>query len=128
MHFSRVDRHEAVTRLGMIETKDVLAQDDFSASLLDMVEGRADEISEALEVALERWTSDRLGAAEGALLRLGTAEILCMDDIPPQVTINEYIELAKKYGDDQAPRFINGVLDRVRKNAAPPEGTANGSA
>ena len=48
-----------------------------------------------------------------AILRLAAAEILFFDDVPPKVSINEAVEIAKKYGDDEAGKFVNGVLDSI---------------
>jgi len=73
-----------------------------------------DEIDSALTRYLKKgWSMDRLGSAERAVLRLAALEILYMDDIPPQVSINEAIELTKAFGDDEAAPLVNGVLDRV---------------
>jgi transcription antitermination protein NusB len=55
------------------------------------------------------------------LLRLGTAEMLYVDDVPPRVTIREMIRLAEKYGTRESPRFVNGVLDAVMRQVAPAE-------
>lgn len=74
------------------------------------------EVDGDLKVALKNWTLDRLGAVERAILRVGTAELRYCDDIPPKVTINECIELAKDYCEPVSYKFINGVLDGVRRN------------
>jgi len=54
------------------------------------------------------------------ILRLGCFELIHLEDIPPKVTINEAIELAKKYGDLESAKFVNGILDSIAKNDAPP--------
>ena len=56
------------------------------------------------------WSLDRISKVNLSILRLAISEILYMDDIPYQVSINEAVELAKTYGDDDAPSFINGIL------------------
>ena len=63
------------------------------------------------------WEFDRIGKAETGILRLSIYEILFDDDIPKNVAIDEAVELAKKYGDEQAPGFINGILSSVAKEA-----------
>ena len=59
------------------------------------------------------WSSSRIGKAEMAILRLAIYEIIYDKDIPQNVAINEAVELAKKYGDEQAPGFINGILSSI---------------
>jgi N utilization substance protein B len=58
---------------------------------------------------------------ERALLKLGCAEILYFADIPPRVTINEYIELAKVFSNENAPPFINGILDKLVHKTGKPD-------
>ena len=55
------------------------------------------------------------------VLRIGVFELLYMADIPPKVTINEAVELAKKYGDLESSRFVNGILDKIHKLDVAPE-------
>ncbi len=61
------------------------------------------------------WRLDRLFSVDRNILRMGIYELLFMDDIPPAVTINEAVEIAKKYGTEKSPSFVNGILDRVAK-------------
>ncbi|MBQ4417586.1 MAG: transcription antitermination factor NusB, partial [Butyrivibrio sp.] len=56
------------------------------------------------------WTTDRMGKAELAILRLAVYELLFDDTVPNAVAINEAVELAKRYGQDESAAFINGVL------------------
>ena len=56
------------------------------------------------------WTLERLSKINLAILRLAVCEIMFIDDIPYQVSINEAVEIAKKFGDDDSPSFINGIL------------------
>ena len=58
----------------------------------------------------------RLSMVDRSILRLGVYQILYCPDIPDKVSINEAIELAKKYSGVQSPRFVNGVLDAILKN------------
>ena len=71
------------------------------------------EIETDIESALEHWKMDRVGTVDRILLRLACAEINYFPDVPPRVTINEYLELAKKYAGDESPAFINEVLDKL---------------
>ncbi len=63
------------------------------------------------------WRFERLGLVDRNILRLGVYELLYDDEIPPEVAIDQAIELAKKYGTEQARVFINGILDRIWKEA-----------
>ena len=56
------------------------------------------------------------------ILRMGCFELLFLEDIPPKVAINEAIELAKRFGDIDSPRFVNGVLDKIYKMEKEVEG------
>lgn len=71
------------------------------------------ELDEMVASASAGWKLNRLGKAELAILRLATYEIRYDEDIPEKVAINEAVELAKRYGTDQSPRFVNGVLAKL---------------
>lgn len=72
-------------------------------------------IDQDISENLKKWDIDRLGKVELSILRLAVTEMRYVDDIPHKVSINEAIELAKQYADDQAPKYINGVLASVLK-------------
>jgi N utilization substance protein B len=63
------------------------------------------------------WRLERLALMDRNILRLGVCELLYVPDVPPEVAINEAVELAKIYGTEQAPLFVNGILDRIWKDA-----------
>jgi N utilization substance protein B len=65
----------------------------------------------------KNWTLERMATVDRNVLRLAAYEILYRLDIPPNVTINEAIELAKKYGTDESGAFVNGILDSVARSA-----------
>ncbi len=66
-----------------------------------------------IAASAEKWNVNRLSMVDRSILRLGVYQLLFCPDIPEKVAINEAIELAKKYGGVQSPRFVNGVLDAV---------------
>ena len=72
-------------------------------------------INETISKYLIKWKIERLPKMNLAILKMATYEILFEEEIPNKVTVNEAIELAKKYGDDNAPSFINGVLNNLIK-------------
>lgn len=74
---------------------------------------RLSEIDEQINNVSEGWPTNRLGKAELSIMRLAVYEMKYDDDIPVNVAMNEAIELAKKYGADNAPSFINGVLAKL---------------
>jgi transcription antitermination factor NusB len=61
------------------------------------------------------WELDRMAVIDRNILRAATYELVYADDIPPKVAMNEAIELAKKYGDMESGKFVNGVLDKISK-------------
>jgi len=74
---------------------------------------RMKEIDEILQDKTVGWRLERLALLDRNILRLGVYEILFGDDVPAEVAIDEAVELAKAYGTESAPRFVNGILDRV---------------
>ncbi len=74
-----------------------------------------EDIDETIKNQLEHWDFERLARVDLAILRFSMYALLYQRDIPPSVTIDEAIMLAKQYGNDDSYRFINGVLDGVRK-------------
>lgn len=74
-------------------------------------------VDEAIRSCLNRWSFDRLARVDLALLRMSAYALLFRDDIPPSVTIDEAVEIAKSYGTPDSYRFVNGVLDGIRKRA-----------
>lgn len=72
-----------------------------------------EEIDAVLNEASEGWKTSRMGKVDLTLLRLAVYEIKYEEDIPMQVAINEAVELAKKYGTDASPSFVNGVLAKL---------------
>ncbi len=73
-------------------------------------------IDQEISTNLKKWDLDRLGKVELSILRLAVTEMNHIDDIPLKVSVNEAVELAKKFADDNAPKYINGVLASVLKN------------
>ncbi|MCL2577157.1 MAG: transcription antitermination factor NusB [Defluviitaleaceae bacterium] len=76
---------------------------------------RLSELDGVIENFLREWTIDRINKVDLALMRLSIYEILCEKDVPIAVAVNEAVELAKLYGADESPAFINGVLGNVAR-------------
>lgn len=90
-------------------------QRDFALDLFKGVTEKLNQIDEAIIKHLKDWDFDRLGSIERATLRLGAYEIM-FGDLDSAVIINEAIEVAKAFGSEQSPKFINGVLDAISKD------------
>ncbi len=88
----------------------------FSEELVDKVGAHKTKIDELIRAAAEHWDLERMAVVDRNILRLGVAEVLFFDDIPAKVAINEAIELAKKFGDSESPRFVNGILDKIARS------------
>lgn len=72
-----------------------------------------DDIDAKISSSSTRWSLTRMNRVDRNILRVSVFELLCCPDIPKNVTINEAIEIAKRFGSDDSPMFINGVLDSV---------------
>ena len=77
----------------------------------------------------DNWNLKRMAVIDRNILRLGACELLYLADVPPKVCLNEAIELAKRFGDDDSGKFINGILDAIHKAhaRAPASGDAAAS-
>ena len=81
------------------------------------VKEKRDELVGEVEKYLKKgWTISRISKVSLTILKLAIYEIKYMDDVPPKVAINEAVELSKKYGTDEDPKFINGILGSFMKN------------
>lgn len=87
----------------------------YIVSSLNGVLKNKDKIDEYILSNLKNWTIDRISKVDLALLRLAIYEIKYDDSMPYKVSVNEAVELAKIYGDDKSPSFINGLLAKIEK-------------
>ena len=86
---------------------------EFSRELCEKIEAGWEDIDEHIILKSEKWDFNRIAILDKLILRMAIAEILFFPDIPPKVTINEAIEIAKVYSTDNSSRFVNGILDAV---------------
>jgi len=89
---------------------------EFSVELVRTVMDNKAQIDAIIPQYLKNWSFDRILTIDRNILRIGVAELLFRDDIPYKVTINEAIELAKRFGDEKSGGFVNGVLDNIVKH------------
>jgi len=87
----------------------------YALDLLKSYTANADRVNELIKQATINWRLTRIAATDRNLLRIAICEMVFFDDVPDEVAINEAVEIAKRFGSDESPSFINGVLDAVRK-------------
>lgn len=88
---------------------------DFAVKLLECVIDKNDYCLEIIKPKLKNWDSERIAALDMILIKMGVCELLYFETIPPKVSINEYIDLAKEYSTEQSGHFLNGILDNIHK-------------
>lgn len=99
---------------------------DFFAALLSVTIGEVAELDSIIERHATRGV-DQLDAVGRAILLLGLAELKLRDDVPTKVVINEYVELAKRYGATDSYKFVNAVLDKAARELRPPAASQGGA-
>ena len=87
----------------------------FARELLQAVVDKNDHLHQVIIPRLKNWDPERIALLDMILMKMGVAEFLYFETIPPKVTINEYIDLAKEYSTPQSGQFINGILDNIHK-------------
>ncbi|MBN1870708.1 MAG: transcription antitermination factor NusB [Candidatus Omnitrophica bacterium] len=94
---------------------------NFSERLTSGIETNIEAIDHKISEHATNWQLKRMAVIDRNILRIGVFELLYTTDIPPKVTINEAVELAKKYGDLESSKFVNGILDKIHKLDVAPE-------
>ncbi|MBI5873734.1 MAG: transcription antitermination factor NusB [Candidatus Omnitrophica bacterium] len=88
---------------------------DFAVNLARNVRKNLLSLDAEITKFATNWQLDRMAMVDRNILRMASFELLFCDDIPPKVAINEAVELAKKYGDLESGKFVNGILDKINK-------------
>lgn len=98
-----------------VEESDLIGEPlaDYAGELLGGIVSHLDEIDDWIADTAENWTLDRMPIVDRNIIRLAAYEIAFREDIPTSVAINEAVELAKAFGGDESPKFVNGVLGRI---------------
>ena len=86
----------------------------YAERLIQGVMESLEGLDERIAAAVDNWNPARVGRVERNVLRVALLEMTSFPDVPPRVAINEAVEVAKRFGADEAARFVNGVLDRIR--------------
>ncbi len=95
---------------------------EFAASLVRILAQHQPEIDAAVSRIAKNWSLQRMAATDRSVIRLAAAELLYHADVPVRVTLDEAIEIAKKYGMETSGSFVNGILDRLAHEVRPPAG------
>ena len=93
----------------------------FAKELLQTVIDKKDYVAELIKARLKNWDPERIAVLDMILMQMGVCEFLYFPTIPPKVTINEYIDLAKDYSTAQSGHFVNGILDGIHKDLISPK-------
>jgi transcription antitermination factor NusB len=88
---------------------------EFALRILSVTLEHVESADRIIGQVAKNWDLSRMAAFDRNLLRLGTVEIILFDDVPDKVTINEAIEIAKKFSTENSGRFVNGILDQVAR-------------
>jgi N utilization substance protein B len=87
----------------------------FCSLLVNGIMSKRDALDSVIKKHVKNWEIKRMAVVDRNILRIGCYELLEIEQIPPKVTINEAVELAKKFGDLDSSRFVNGILDKIYK-------------
>jgi N utilization substance protein B len=104
---------EELTQLTWIEKKLSPEIKEFISTLIKGTLQNIDQLDKVIQKKSTNWDMSRISPVEKAILRISLYALLYLPDIPPKVTINEALELAKKYAGDKSSQFINGILDAI---------------
>ena len=91
---------------------------EFAATLAKGAIENIKIIDSTISSYAQNWQLERMAVIDRNIMRMACYELLYVDDIPPKVSINEAVDLAKKYGDTESGKFVNGILDKIKKNQA----------
>ncbi len=91
---------------------------DFTDRIVRGVVGNLDKINAKITQYAKNWQLKRMAVVDRNILRLASFELLFCQDIPPKVTINEAVELSKKFSGIETAKFVNGILDNIKKEKA----------
>lgn len=89
------------------------AEHAYIAGKFEKIKDRIPEIDAKINGVAKGWKTDRMGKADLAILRVAVYEMLFDENVPVSVAINEAVELAKKFGGDESPSFVNGILAKL---------------
>ncbi len=89
------------------------AESEFGNQLVRGCASQLSRIDTVIRSVSEHWRLERMACVDRNIIRLAVFELMTLSDVPRKVTLNEAVELAKRFGDESSPAFVNGVLDRI---------------
>lgn len=89
---------------------------EFANQIVSGVQAQKEELDQLIEESAEHWSLDRMPIVDRNILRQAIYELVWVPDIPAKVTVDEALQLAKSFADDDAKRFVNGILDKILKH------------
>jgi len=106
-----------IQKPGTYNFRQMMTQDkvEFAKNLLNAVLEKGEHLQSLITPKLKNWDPERIAVLDMIMMKMGVAEFLYFETIPPKVTINEYIDLAKDYSTAQSGHFVNGILDNIHK-------------
>jgi len=102
---------------GSLNFQEIICKEksQFARLLLETVLEKKEVVMDLIRPRLKNWDPERIATLDMILMQMGVVEFLYFETIPPKVTINEYIDLAKEYSTPQSGQFVNGILDNIHK-------------
>jgi len=107
------DPVEAIVQTVLEDLKKDQTAHDFARALVEKVVETESELDTLIKKKVANWEFNRLAVIDRVILRICICELLYFEDIPPKVSINEAIEIARRYSTEKSDKFVNGVLDSV---------------
>jgi N utilization substance protein B len=103
---------------GSVHFQEIISKEkwEFAKVLLETVTEKKEVVLDLIRPKLKNWDAERIATLDMILMQMGVVEFLYFETIPPKVTINEYIDLAKEYSTPQSGQFVNGILDNIHKD------------
>lgn len=118
LEIQKDDREEQISRV--LEENSITGKDsEYISDIIDGVKKNLASIDKLIEVNSKGWKIGRISKVDLSIMRLSIYEICFRDDIPYNVSVNEAVELAKKYSNEDAGSFVNGILSKISKVSVP---------
>jgi len=109
--------HTKISKPQTVNFQEIISKDkwEFAKGLLQTVIDKKEVLMDLIKPKLKNWDPERIATLDMILMQMGVCEFLYFETIPPKVSINEYIDLAKEYSTPQSGQFVNGILDNIHK-------------
>lgn len=109
---AKVDAEQAL-RLYWASLSSSIEGEEFANAIVRGYGVHRERIDDEIQAVSRHWRLERMSCVDRNILRLGAYELIFLEEVPRRVVLNEAVELAKSYGSEQSPSFVNGVLDQI---------------